>query len=211
MQDVRARACDALRANRRQKSTSEPAAGNGHPGSNLDKRPQHERASAHARMGDFEAWVTQPRAAVEQDIEIQRARRIPLTLPHAPMPALDRTKTRQQSQRWQRGFERGDCVDELRLRPRGVERSADIVGRHADQACARQPCKRAHCAGELSPRVRKIAAQADVDPHRAHSISMPAGGGGPPEVSSRRFLPRPRDRRFFFGPSSGFSIALRSS
>jgi hypothetical protein len=51
--------------------------------------------------------------------------------------------------------------------------------------------------------VRKIAAQADVNPHRLHSISMPAGGGGPPDVSSRRFLPRPRERRFFFGPSSG--------
>jgi hypothetical protein len=89
MQDMRARARDALRAYRRQKSTSESAAGNGHAGSKLDQRPQHERASAHSRMRDLEAWVMQAGAADEQDIEIKSPRQVPLMLPHAPMPALD--------------------------------------------------------------------------------------------------------------------------
>jgi hypothetical protein len=117
MQNVPACARDPLRANRRQESASESTPGNGHAGRKLDQRTQHERARAHPRMRDFEARVMQPGAAVEQDIEIECARRVPLVLAHAPMPALDGAQAAEQPERWQRRLQRGNRVDEFWLRP----------------------------------------------------------------------------------------------
>ena len=212
MQNVRARARDPLRAHRRQEGAREPAPGNGHAGAKA--RPAaaartRARPSADAELrGEGDATGRgrragdRDRACAARCVAVRRTRR------------CRRSMARRRASRPSGGSAVSSAATALMnsgCGAGGVERRADVVRRHADDARARQPGERAHGAGELAARVAEVAAETDIDPHRVHSASMSAGGGRPPDVSSRRFRPRPRERRFFFGPSSGFSIARRSS
>src|SRR5262249_21696082 len=101
----------------------------------LDERAQDERALVHARMRYHELRLVDAGIAVEQEIEVERARGIgEAALP--PVPRLDRLELAQEFPRPKGGVQLGDRVDEVGLR--GIaHRCAAIERRARAQARAR--------------------------------------------------------------------------
>src|SRR5580765_3892824 len=80
----------------------------------LQQRLQHEGALAHAGMGNHEVARGTFLLSVEQQIEIEGARRVG-DAPHAPMAVLERLQLREKLFGGKAGFKRRNGVDEIGL------------------------------------------------------------------------------------------------
>src|SRR3954467_148345 len=112
------------------------AAGDSSLRRNLNQRLEHESALMHARMGNDQCRLADGLVAEKQQIEVERARRIPETA-LARVPALQCLQFAQQLWRAERRVERGDSVDEIGLRA-VADGSGAVKRRACDEARGRQ-------------------------------------------------------------------------
>ena len=111
----------------------------------------------------------------------------------------------QQRARRQRRRERGDGVDVVGLRLSAADRRGHVVRRHARATACRGAARARQRPRELAARMGEVAAQADegdASPSFGRRRRRPARRRASPRPS-RRLRPRPRERRRFFGASSG--------
>src|SRR5437870_665016 len=132
-------------------------------------------------MRDAQAGLVVPLVAVEQEIQVERARTIAdAARSIAAVRALDRLQVREQLARRERRLRQQRAVQEAALPARAADRLGLDPARHGDHAHAADARDLAHRAIEMIAAVAQVAAQADGgdDERCAHVSSSPAAGGG---------------------------------
>ena len=99
--------------------------GNRRGARDIEQRAQYECALVHAWMRHGKTWLPQAASPEQEQIEVERARRIArLATAPAAVPALDGVEARQQRAGLKLGAQRRDRVDIIRLRRAHSDRCA---------------------------------------------------------------------------------------
>src|SRR5690242_17173466 len=120
---------DALAGAARELLARRAEARDGDVGRKVEERREHERPLVHARMGKGEALGREHLLAVEQEVEVERARRVGKR-PLAPVARFQLDQCGKELARGQGGAKLGHAVDEI-----GLRRVADGRGAVERRAC----------------------------------------------------------------------------
>src|SRR5258708_457005 len=155
----------------------------------LCERCEHESALVHAGVGDDEPGLVDHAIAVEQQIEIERARRAGKFAPAAETP-LGGEQRLQQSPRSEPGLDCGNRVDKVRLCADADGRAA-VKGGRGEEARAGQLGERREGAAYLGFPVADIRPQSYEGLRR--EVPLIHGGGTPqtPSLPGQRRGVRP--------------------
>jgi len=157
------------------------------PRGDIGKRHQHEGALVNLGMGDGEGRTCDGAVAIEQEVQIERARSPPLPFPHPPVASLDALQRRQQVPRSAARAQRdnGVHVIGLSLRPDGRGCVQPGTGEEPNLREIGKACDRDF---DLAARIGEVTAQPDVADDHA-SLPVAAGGGGlaPPATRAPAF------------------------
>src|SRR5712692_2444100 len=164
---------------------------------------EHEGALVHAGVRDDEPRLGDHAIAVEQQVEIERARRAGKFAPAAETP-LGGEQRLQQSPRSELGLDRGNRVDKVRLCA-DADRRAAVKGGRSEEARAGQLGERREGAAYLGFPVAEIGPQSYVGFPRCRLLShgeqsstrlrLRAEGAAPSRARRRRGRSSPRRLR----------------
>ena len=149
-----------LPAGCRQPGRCQASPGNATVRSDFDQRREDEGAQVHARVRQLKSRAVDYLFVVEQQVEVERARRVVIIAPPSEL-AFDGEQRAEQIVRRECRCELGDGVDEVGLvgnadRRRAVER------RGAQQLRLRQRGEGRESGADLGGRIGEVGAERDV-------------------------------------------------
>ena len=178
-------------------------------GIELEQRLEHEPAARHLRMGKREPLGLQLEVAEQQQVDVERARAVPLPAEHPPLLDLDRLAQVEQLLGLQLRPDPDRRVQEVRL----VEDLADglrlVQGRdrlHLHPVLAKRRDGRAQVGLAIAD-VRAEAQVADAALTRPRSSSSLVGIGALVDDLDRHLLDRQRQRRLGLGGANAHRLA----